>query len=100
MSRRAPRLGLALGSGSARGWAHIGVIRALQQAGIKPDLVCGASIGAVVGAAYALGELDRFEHWARSTADAVRASMALPGLFTPAQRPALILFSVGKNPYR
>ena len=62
---RKPVIGLALGSGSARGWAHIGVIRALQQAGIQPDLVCGASIGAVVGAAYALGELDRFEHWAR-----------------------------------
>ena len=62
---RKPVIGLALGSGSARGWAHIGVIRALQQAGIQPDLVCGASIGAVVGAAYALGELDRFEQWAR-----------------------------------
>jgi NTE family protein len=144
--QRKPVIGLVLGSGSARGWAHIGVIRALQQAGIQPDLVCGASIGAVVGAAYALGELDRFEQWARgltgrtmfsfmdfklaggmlkgervieffrnrfsdrpiealdmpfaavatglhsgsevwlrtgSTADAVRASMALPGLFTP-----------------
>ena len=146
---RKPVIGLALGSGSARGWAHIGVIRALQQAGIQPDLVCGASIGAVVGAAYALGELDRFEHWARgltgrtmfsfmdfklaggmlkgekliafwrrnfadfdiesspmlfgavatdlhsgaevwlrhgSIADAVRASIALPGLFTPVAR--------------
>ncbi|MGP1683366.1 MAG: patatin-like phospholipase family protein, partial [Giesbergeria sp.] len=144
---RKPVVGLALGSGSARGWAHIGVIRALEEAGIRPDLVCGSSIGAVVGAAYALGELDRFEKWATgltgrsvlsfmdfklsggmlkgekvieffrrnfsdrdiealdipfaavatalhsgtevwlrsgSTADAVRASMALPGLFTPA----------------
>ena len=155
---RKPVIGLALGSGSARGWAHIGVIRALQQAGIKPDLVCGASIGAVVGAAYALGELDRFEQWARgltgrtvfsfmdfklaggmlkgervieffrsrfsdrpiealdipfaavatglhsgsevwlrtgSTADAVRASMALPGLFTPAQREGRLLVDGG-----
>ena len=58
-----PRVGLALGSGSARGWAHIGVIRALEQAGIRPDLVCGTSIGALVGAAYAAGELDRFEQW-------------------------------------
>ena len=57
------RVGLALGSGSARGWAHIGVIRALEQAGIRPDIVCGTSIGAVVGAAYAAGELDRFERW-------------------------------------
>ena len=48
--QRKPVIGLVLGSGSARGWAHIGVIRALQQAGIQPDLVCGASIGAVVGA--------------------------------------------------
>ena len=155
---RKPVIGLALGSGSARGWAHIGVIRALQQAGIKPDLVCGASIGAVVGAAYALGELDRFEQWALgltgrtvfsfmdfklaggmlkgervidffrnrfsdrpiealdipfaavatglhsgsevwlrtgSTADAVRASMALPGLFTPAQRDGRLLVDGG-----
>lgn len=60
---RRPRVGLALGSGSARGWAHVGVIRALEQAGIKPDLVCGTSIGALVGAAYAAGELDRFEQW-------------------------------------
>jgi len=58
-----PRLGLALGSGSARGWAHIGVLRALEQAGIRPDIVCGTSIGALVGAAYAAGELDRFEQW-------------------------------------
>ena len=56
-------VGLALGSGSARGWAHIGVIRALEQAGIRPDLVCGSSIGALVGAAYAAGELDRLEQW-------------------------------------
>ena len=60
---RKPRVGLALGSGSARGWAHIGVIRALEQAGIRPDIVCGTSIGALVGAAYAAGELDRFEQW-------------------------------------
>jgi NTE family protein len=62
-SRHKPRIGLALGSGSARGWAHVGVIRALEEAGIRPDLVCGTSIGALVGAAYAAGELDRFERW-------------------------------------
>jgi NTE family protein len=62
-SRQAPRVGLALGSGSARGWAHFGVIRALEEAGIRPDFVCGTSIGALVGAAYAAGELDRFEKW-------------------------------------
>jgi NTE family protein len=58
-----PRVGLALGSGSARGWAHVGVIRALEQAGVRPDVVCGTSVGALVGAAYAAGELDRFERW-------------------------------------
>ena len=145
----APRIGLALGSGSARGWAHIGVIRALEEAGVKADVVCGTSIGALVGAAYAAGELDRLERWVKGltlqtvvrfldvsldgglikgerlieffrehfvdlaidtldrpfgavatdlvrgrevwlregpVTDAVRASIALPGLFTPAQR--------------
>ena len=60
-----PRIGLVLGSGAARGWAHIGVIRELEAAGIRPSLVCGTSIGALVGAAYAAGELDRFESWVR-----------------------------------
>lgn len=54
-----------MGSGSARGWAHVGVIRALEEAGIRPDLVCGTSVGAMVAAAYAAGELDRFEQWVR-----------------------------------
>jgi len=63
-SPRKPRIGLALGGGSARGWAHIGVIRALEQAGITPDFVCGTSIGALVGAVYAAGELAQFEQWA------------------------------------
>ncbi len=60
-----PRIGLALGGGSARGWAHIGVLRALIEAGVEPDIVCGTSIGALVGAAYAGGELDRLEAWVR-----------------------------------
>lgn len=155
---RQPVVGLALGSGSARGWAHIGVLRALAQAGIRPDLVCGSSMGALVGAAYAVGELDRFEHWVRhlglkdvvsfmdfnlsggmlkgerlmdffkrhfadrpiealdmpfaavatgllsgaevwlrsgSVADAVRASIALPGLFTPARHEGRLLVDGG-----
>lgn len=145
---RRPRIGLALGSGSARGWSHIGVIRALEQAGYAPDVVCGTSIGALVGAVYSAGHLDWLEGWVRklnwqgvvslldismgggliegsrltaffrkhfkdegieglarpfacvatelnsgrevwlregSVIDAVRASIALPGLFTPAQ---------------
>ena len=65
-SRHRPRIGLALGSGSARGWSHVGVIRVLERAGIAPDVVCGTSIGALVGAVYAAGELDRFEPWIKS----------------------------------
>lgn len=60
---RKPRIGLALGSGSARGWAHIGAIRALEERGVKPDLVCGTSIGALVGGVYASGQLDALERW-------------------------------------
>jgi len=153
-----PRIGLALGSGSARGWAHIGVIRALEKAGVRPDLVCGTSIGALVGAAYAMGELDRLEQfvlglrvadvvklmdvglaggvlkgdrlmehfrrgvadrpieklpmpfaavatalrtgaeiWLRrgSTLDAVRASIAMPGLFTPVRWQGSLLVDGG-----
>jgi NTE family protein len=155
---RRPLVGLALGSGSARGWAHVGVIRALEQAGIRPDLVCGTSIGALVGAAYAAGELEHLEQWLLglgfkdviafmdvslssglikgerlmdflrhnfvdrpleelampfaavatslrtgaevwlrhgSTLDAVRASIALPGLFAPALREGLVLVDGG-----
>ncbi|MFZ2388625.1 MAG: patatin-like phospholipase RssA [Polaromonas sp.] len=153
-----PVVGLALGSGSARGWAHIGVLRALEHAEIRPDLICGSSIGALVGAAYAVGELDRFEQWvlglsvkevvsfmdfnlsggmlkgerlmdffrrnfvdrpieelglpfgavatalhsgtevwlrSGSTVNAVRASIALPGLFTPVQRDGRLLVDGG-----
>jgi NTE family protein len=61
--RRKPRIGFALGSGSARGWAHIGAIRALEERGVKPDVICGSSIGALVGAAYASGQLDKLEKW-------------------------------------
>lgn len=59
-------IGLALGSGSARGWSHIGVIQALEEMGIVPDIVCGSSIGAVVGAAYADGRLEALQEWAES----------------------------------
>ena len=57
------KVGLALGSGAARGWAHIGVIRALEEAGYKPDIIAGCSIGAFVGAACASGDLDMLEAW-------------------------------------
>jgi NTE family protein len=57
------KIGLALGSGSARGWAHIGVIRALEDLGIRPDIIAGSSIGALVGGIYASNNLDAFEEW-------------------------------------
>ena len=60
-----PTIGLALGGGAARGFAHIGVIRTLIAKGLKPDVICGTSIGAVVGGAYATGHLDTLEEWAR-----------------------------------
>ena len=55
------KIGLALGSGSSRGWAHIGVIQALMDEGIEIDIVCGTSIGSLVGAAYASGNLNKLE---------------------------------------
>lgn len=63
---RTPRIGLALGGGAARGWAHIGVIRALEEAGIHPAVVAGCSIGAVVGGCYAAGKLDALTAFALS----------------------------------
>ena len=63
---RRPVIGLALGGGAARGFAHIGIVKALIAHGIVPDVVVGTSIGAVVGGAYATGHLDRLEEWARS----------------------------------
>jgi len=62
---RKPVVALALGSGAARGWAHLGVIKSLEQAGLRPDIVCGTSIGALVAAAYASDDIDRFEGWVR-----------------------------------
>lgn len=61
-----PRIGLALGSGVARGWAHLGVIRALARHGIEPDVIAGTSIGAVVGGVHLAGRSDALEAWARS----------------------------------
>jgi NTE family protein len=160
MSRltRKPIVGLALGSGSARGWAHFGVLHALREAGVSPDIICGTSIGSLVGATYAAGEMDEFESWVLglgkrkvfgfmdfnlgggllkgekiidfwrenfvqesmeelgapfgcvatdlqtgaevwlrkgSIAEAVRASIALPGLFTPVMREGRLLVDGG-----
>ena len=63
---RRPLIGLVLGGGAARGFAHIGILRALLERGIVPDVVVGTSIGAAVGGAYVTGHLDAFEDWARS----------------------------------
>lgn len=60
------KIGLALGSGASRGWSHIGVIKALRAQGIEPDIVCGTSIGSLVGASYVSGQLDNLEQWTRS----------------------------------
>lgn len=60
-----PRIGLALGSGAARGWAHIGVLRALDEIGVRPDIVAGTSMGAIVGGCYCAGLLDPLEAFGR-----------------------------------
>jgi NTE family protein len=65
-SIRRPVIGLALGGGAARGFAHIGIVRTLIAHGIVPNVVVGTSIGAVIGGAYAAGHLDTLEEWARS----------------------------------
>jgi NTE family protein len=61
MLKKKHKIGLALGSGSARGWAHIGVIEALREAGVEIDYIAGTSIGAVVGAVFASGNLDKMK---------------------------------------
>ncbi len=61
----ARKLGLVLGSGAARGWAHVGVLRGLEEIGVKPDIIAGCSVGALVGGAYLIGALEEFEAWGR-----------------------------------
>jgi len=63
---RGPRIGLALGGGSARGWSHIGAIEVLEEAGLHPEVVTGCSIGAVVGGCYAAGQLGLLKAFALS----------------------------------
>jgi NTE family protein len=60
------RLGIALGGGAARGWAHIGVLRGLAARGLRPDCIAGASIGSLVGAAAAANQLEKLEDWVRA----------------------------------
>lgn len=61
-----PVVGLALGSGSARGWAHIGIIQGLEAIGVRPQVVAGTSIGALVGAVYVSGQLEEFSKWVQA----------------------------------
>ncbi|MGJ8686127.1 MAG: patatin-like phospholipase family protein [Spongiibacteraceae bacterium] len=64
------KVGLALGSGSARGLAHIGVIQRLQELGVEADIVCGTSAGAIVAACHLTGKLDHFSEWIQSLSNA------------------------------
>lgn len=61
------KIGLALGSGASRGWSHIGVIKALLREGIEPDIVCGTSVGAIIGGSYVAGNLESLEKWVLSS---------------------------------
>lgn len=58
------RIGVALGSGVARGWAHLGVLKALDKLGIEPDIIAGTSVGALVGGFYLGGQIEALEAWA------------------------------------
>jgi NTE family protein len=60
------KIGLALSSGMARGWAHIGAVRALKKLGFEFDIITGCSVGALVGGCYLAGKLDQLEEWALS----------------------------------
>jgi NTE family protein len=60
-----PTVGVALSGGAARGFAHIGVLQTLLAAGLKPEIITGTSMGAVIGGCYAAGQLDAFADWAK-----------------------------------
>src|SRR5690554_3100320 len=53
--KQKPKIGLALGAGASRGFAHIGVLQVLEELGIRPDYIAGSSIGSIIGALYAAG---------------------------------------------
>lgn len=90
------KLGLVLGSGAARGWAHVGVLRELEERGLKPEVIAGCSVGALVGGAYLVGALDELEAWARelkplSALKSFSLSVSRGGLVNAA--PAFMAFS-------
>ena len=66
MRVRPARVGVVLGAGAARGWAHIGALQELDAQGIRPDVIVGSSIGSLVGGCYAAGKLEMLEAFARS----------------------------------
>ena len=95
------RVGLALGGGAARGWSHIGVIDALVEAGIEPQVVAGTSMGALVGAAFASGRLDALRGWAttcdlRAIAALTDVSLTRGGLVDGARIQALADYEAGR----
>ncbi len=61
-----PLIAFALGGGAAKGWAHLGILTFLDEAGIKPDLICGTSMGSVAGGCYAANKLDKLKEFAFS----------------------------------
>src|SRR5579863_10232427 len=63
---RRAKVGVVLGAGAARGWAHIGAMQELDALGLRPDVVVGSSIGSLVGGCYAAGRLEMLEEFARS----------------------------------
>ena len=100
-SGRRRKIGLALGSGSARGWAHIGILEALDEEGIRPDVVSGCSIGALVGASYVAGRLPQLKQWAealtwREIIGLIDVSVSSGGLISGARnRSALTRLGIG-----
>lgn len=73
-----PKIGIALGSGSARGMSHIGVIKGLEELGVYPRIIAGCSVGALIGASYATSKLDKLEDWALSmTESKIRQFLSL-----------------------
>lgn len=98
-------LALVLGSGSARGWAHIGVIEALEEAGIKIDFVAGTSIGALIGAIYAAGELARFKSFllsldAKKVISYLDAGFPQSGLLAGQKVHQLIAHYIGEQSFK
>lgn len=77
--KKIPKIGLALGGGAARGFAHVGVIQVLEEAGIRPDLVVGTSAGSLVGAIYASGKTGaQLQQVAESMEEAALTDWTLP----------------------